>query len=273
MQLFRRLIPEDWEYFKQLEQEAFPEQESSKENFLQVVEKAGFIGYFVMDEFIGYLKIRIMKDYGHLAQIAIKKSEWEKGYGSKMMEFVIDYFEKNDIKKAGLYVEKTNERAINLYKKFGFEYAFESWHYWINEKFIKEIEKNEQLKDTTNLRMLDLDDYNIIISTFPEVNIAELEAQLVGTAASLTGDSIPLGLFKEDKLKVYGRFSPNFPGCRPFLCTDIKYVDPFLDKLQRFRKKEYVRLTFDRNKELANLFEKRGYKLYYRLHVMEKKMM
>lgn len=272
MQLFRRLIPEDWESYRQLEERAFSDQETSKENFLQATESAGFIGFIVNEELVGYLKLKIMENYGHLGLIAVKPTEWGKGYGSKMMDFTIDYFRRHNIKKVGLYVETKNKRAISLYKKFGFNFAFESWHYWIEEKYIKEIEKREKKQDTVNLRILDLDDYDLIVNTFSEVNEEELKAHLITSAASLLGESIPLGLFLEDKLKVYGRFNPEFSGSRPFLCTEIKYLDLFLAKLKKYRRKEYIRLTFDKNKELADLFEKRGYKLWHHLQVMEKTM-
>jgi len=270
MQLFRRLIPEDWESFKNLEEGAFTDQKTSKENFLQVTESVGFIGFIVNNELVGYLKLGLMENYGHLGQIAVKPADWGKGYGSKMMDFTIDYFRKNNIERVGLYVETKNERAISLYKKYGFDFAFESWHYWIEEKYIKDIEKREKKQDTVNLRILDLDDYDLIVNTFSEINEGELKVHLITSAASLLGESIPLGLFLGDKLIVYGRFNPEFSGSRPFLCTEFKYVDLFLAKLKKYRKKEYIRLTFDKNKELANLFEKRGCKLWHHLQVMEK---
>ena len=84
-----------------------------------------------------------MEDYGHLGVIAVKPTEWGKGYGSKMMDFTLDYFRKSNVKKIGLYVEKENERAISLYKKFGFDFAFESWQYWIEERYLKKLKKKK----------------------------------------------------------------------------------------------------------------------------------
>jgi len=46
----------------------------------------------------------------------------EKGVGKALMDYAISWSRKNrDIEKISLSVFSTNERAINLYKKFGFE--------------------------------------------------------------------------------------------------------------------------------------------------------
>jgi ribosomal-protein-alanine N-acetyltransferase len=43
-----------------------------------------------------------------------------KGYGSKLLDYLIDSATKNDIKNITLEVRKDNENAIYLYKKKGF---------------------------------------------------------------------------------------------------------------------------------------------------------
>ena len=272
MHLFRRLISVDWENYRSLEEGAFSDHKTIKDNFIIATESSGFIGFFVDDELVGYLKLRIMEDYGHLGQIAVKPSEWGKGYGSKMMDFAIEYFKSNRLKKIALYVEKSNDRAISLYKKFGFDFAFESWQYWIEKEQIKKIENSETIKETIVLRTMKLEDYGLIVSTFSEINKEELKTHLKDKYGSLLGESIPLGLFHGNKLKVYGRFNPEFSGSKPFLYTEIEYIDLFLSKLKKYRKKNYLRITFDKNKELASLFQKRGYKLIHDLWVMEKKI-
>ena len=62
-----------------------------------------------------------MSHRGELA-ISVLKDEWGKGIGSKLMQKVID-FAKNEANTEiiSLQVRSDNERAISLYKKYGFE--------------------------------------------------------------------------------------------------------------------------------------------------------
>jgi len=190
------------------------------------------------------------------------------------MEHVLDFFENRDMRRVGLYVETKNQIAIALYEKFGFEKMFESWHYWIDEDSYKQIEEISERIENSELRLLTSADFETIIKVFHEINREELKSHLNNEKVQgLTGGkSIPLGLFVNNELQVYGRYNPEFPGCRPFLVTDTKYVDEFISNLAKYKKKNYVRLTFDRNNKLADFFEERGYKLWHHMFVMEKKL-
>lgn len=54
--------------------------------------------------------------------IYVLKDYWNLGIGSFMIEYFLDWADKtNTIKKASLEVRTDNLRAINLYKKYGFE--------------------------------------------------------------------------------------------------------------------------------------------------------
>ncbi|PLV59292.1 GNAT family N-acetyltransferase [Thermotoga sp. KOL6] len=53
--------------------------------------------------------------------ISVKKRYWGLGIGSAMIKSLIDWAKQNDFKRIQLEVLKSNERAISLYKKFGFE--------------------------------------------------------------------------------------------------------------------------------------------------------
>lgn len=59
----------------------------------------------------------------HRAEIAIsvRKSRWGKGVGSSMMTELIGFAKDAGIEIISLEVRSDNQRAINLYKKFGFE--------------------------------------------------------------------------------------------------------------------------------------------------------
>ena len=71
--------------------------------------------------------------FAHRREIAIsvRKDYWGKGIGSGLMNLLMDFCRKNGAESVELEVRSDNERAIALYKKFGFEKVGR------NEKFFK----------------------------------------------------------------------------------------------------------------------------------------
>ena len=53
--------------------------------------------------------------------MTVLKKYWGEGIGGKLINHTIEYCKLNSIKKIELEVRIDNERAIKLYKKFGFE--------------------------------------------------------------------------------------------------------------------------------------------------------
>ncbi|MCE7741603.1 MAG: GNAT family N-acetyltransferase [Candidatus Heimdallarchaeota archaeon] len=156
---FRKFTEEDWISFEEIAMEAFARENILKENFLQILDDEGFIGAFKDEKLVGYLRLLLLNEYGHLGQIVVEKSERGKGFGNKLMENAIIYFGKKDVENVGLYVETKNNTTISLYEKYGFEKQFESRHYWIKEEELKEIEKNYQQRENSSVRILTVDDY------------------------------------------------------------------------------------------------------------------
>ncbi len=56
-----------------------------------------------------------------ISMIAILPEYTRKGYGRKLIEEVFEYSKKEEMKKICLEVEKTNEEALNFYRKLGFK--------------------------------------------------------------------------------------------------------------------------------------------------------
>ncbi|MCE7741604.1 MAG: hypothetical protein GOP50_04030 [Candidatus Heimdallarchaeota archaeon] len=112
------------------------------------------------------------------------------------------------------------------------------------------------------------------MQSFPNINTKELKVHLTGpkNKGLSGGESIPLGLFIGNEIMVYGRFNPEFPGCRPFEISDIEYLDDFIVGLSEYKTKDYLRITFGRNKGLSDFCDKRGYRLHHHLWVMMKEM-
>ena len=61
--------------------------------------------------------------FAHRREIAIsvRKDYWGKGIGTGIMNVLMDFCKKSDAKVIELEVRSDNEKAIALYKKFGFE--------------------------------------------------------------------------------------------------------------------------------------------------------
>lgn len=53
--------------------------------------------------------------------ISVRKDYWGKGVGSGIMNELLDFCKKSGAKVIELEVRSDNERAVGLYKKFGFE--------------------------------------------------------------------------------------------------------------------------------------------------------
>lgn len=68
--------------------------------------------------------------------ISVLKKYWGEGLGNKLIDNAIKYAKKANIKKLELEVRVDNEKAIKLYKKFGFEIEGEIRNYfYLNKKY------------------------------------------------------------------------------------------------------------------------------------------
>ena len=60
--------------------------------------------------------------YNHRAELSINilREYWGQGIGKRLMEMLLDFAEKTEIEQLYLDVRADNERAISLYRRFGF---------------------------------------------------------------------------------------------------------------------------------------------------------
>ncbi len=268
MPIIRNLTVQDWNQFQILELDTFKNDPLEKESFLANTEYDGFFGLFKDDDIlIGYLYCRIYGDYAHLHRIGISSTERGKGYGSLLFEKAISYFEEHHSPKFSLFVETKNTPAIGLYEKYGLEKIFESWHFIIdleeNKKFITQTIAN------ITSRELHSDDLVSVQNTFPQANLDEVKGMLEDMKKHQTSNHF-IVMFESDEMKALARFNKKFSGCRPFFIKDIGYFDTFLDILIQSKEpeKDYVRITFDDNDELAKLCIDRNYKIHHHLYKM-----
>ena len=75
----------------------------------------------INDEIIGYYDIWFLFENVDLAFIAVKKEYQHMGYGTLLMKDIMHRCIEKNIEFINLEVRKDDERAVNLYKKFGFE--------------------------------------------------------------------------------------------------------------------------------------------------------
>ena len=76
--------------------------------------------------------------FAHRRELAItvRKDYWGKGIGSGLMNILVDFCKKTGAESVELEVRSDNERAIALYKKFGFEKIGTNERYFkIGEEF------------------------------------------------------------------------------------------------------------------------------------------
>lgn len=87
-----------------------------------------------LNQVIGYIVFWVIMDEGHILNIAIHPEYRNKGYGSLLLKFSLDYLYKNSGKVMTLEVRRSNIQAIALYKKFGFRVVGIRKNYYISNR-------------------------------------------------------------------------------------------------------------------------------------------
>ncbi|MHA2338793.1 MAG: GNAT family N-acetyltransferase [Candidatus Hodarchaeales archaeon] len=269
---FRRLTPDDWLSFKDIEDNAFPRDKIDGEEFKRLVTSEGFIGYFtnnVSEELIGYLYLTLLDDYAHLNRIGVHHNWRGKGFGKLLMEYAINYFLNYNPKEIGIYVETNNKVAISLYQKYGFVIQFESWHYIVG---LSSFNKSDHNTENYELKEVNIEDLEILENTFDNFNSIEIRRTLEREKKNEKTKLFFLGLTHYGEFVGFARFNPSFSGCRPFNYSALKHVDPFIELLKKYKlpEKEYIRITFDNYRELAKKFDEDEYKKHHHLYKLVK---
>ncbi|MCX7760699.1 MAG: ribosomal protein S18-alanine N-acetyltransferase [Hydrogenothermaceae bacterium] len=83
---------------------------------------------------IGFFEFSILSDLGEIFMIAVDKNFHGKGIGKVIMEFILEKMKEENVKEIYLDVSVNNKRAINFYKKYGFEELY------IREKYYRNLE-------------------------------------------------------------------------------------------------------------------------------------
>ena len=70
---------------------------------------------------LGFVILRRIADEGELFQIAVDRAAQRSGVADMLMDSALNYASENALASVYLEVRKSNEAAINLYKKHGFK--------------------------------------------------------------------------------------------------------------------------------------------------------
>uniref|UniRef100_A0A7V6CDF0 GNAT family N-acetyltransferase n=1 Tax=Thermodesulfobacterium geofontis TaxID=1295609 RepID=A0A7V6CDF0_9BACT len=98
-----------------------------KEGFVVAEEKDKSVGFAAGDaNWINFEGKKVLE----IHEIFVLPEFRKKGIGSQLLQYLLFYGVKKDKKLAELWVGKTNYKAINFYKKFGFKEAGE-WGKWL----------------------------------------------------------------------------------------------------------------------------------------------
>lgn len=86
------------------------------------------------DRVVGYAGMWTVIDEGHITNIAVDEDFKGRSIGNYLLMGLIKQCENNGIYKMTLEVRKSNQVAINLYKKYGFVEAGIRKDYYVDER-------------------------------------------------------------------------------------------------------------------------------------------
>ncbi len=94
----------------------------SKEAILDSYNNSTYFAVAVTDrQVVGYCGVQVVLDEGYITNIAVLEPFRNLGIGKKLVNRLIEYANQNNLSFITLEVRESNERAIGLYKSFGFK--------------------------------------------------------------------------------------------------------------------------------------------------------
>ena len=98
------------------------------------------IEYLVDNECIGYLDYSLIYDRMEIDNFLVNSLYRNKGIGNKLMMYFMELAKKLEVENITLEVRKSNNIAINLYKKYGFvEVAVRKYYYGDEDGILMEM--------------------------------------------------------------------------------------------------------------------------------------
>ena len=97
------------------------------------------INFIKEDKIIGYLDYSLIYDRMEIDNIKVEEEYQGKGIGTKLMSYLVSIAIEKKVNNITLEVRKSNDKAIHLYKKFGFhEVAIRKYYYGDEDAILME---------------------------------------------------------------------------------------------------------------------------------------
>lgn len=92
-------------------------------------------GMYLEDTLIGYCVLSVSYEQGDIDNIVIDDPYKGKGYGKEMLAFMLEQAKKKGVCELFLDVNTANERAISMYRKYGFTVLRTRRNYYENSAY------------------------------------------------------------------------------------------------------------------------------------------
>ena len=93
-----------------------------------------YIVYIINSKIVGYINYDLIYDRAEICNFNVLEKYQNKGIGTKLLQYVIDNLN-NKVDNITLEV-KIDNKAVNLYKKFGFKTVAKRNNYYEYERYI-----------------------------------------------------------------------------------------------------------------------------------------
>ncbi|MBW9213170.1 MULTISPECIES: ribosomal protein S18-alanine N-acetyltransferase [Terrabacteria group] len=120
----------------EIDQGAFKNGFWSKENYENEFENNPYANLYVYKkgEILGFIDFWISFEIGDITRIAVDPNYQRKGIAKELLEFALMQMKKENCEYCQLEVRSSNQAAISLYEKFGFEKINIRSHYYENQE-------------------------------------------------------------------------------------------------------------------------------------------
>ena len=120
----RELTAGDLEQVIAIGKSIFPHKSYFSKNYFQKFYQSypqGFLVFKNGEEIIGYVIGQKEGEKGKIISLAVKKNEQKKGIGKKLVNHLINNFQKDGVNSILLHVREKNQNALAFYQKLGFK--------------------------------------------------------------------------------------------------------------------------------------------------------
>lgn len=132
--IIRQATVKDVDDIYEIERLCFPDPWSKDALVFEFTEnpRAFYVVAELDNQVVGYAGLWWVVDEGHITNVAVKPGFRNRKIGEGIMDVLIDFTSKEGIKHHTLEVRISNEPAINLYQKFGFQVEGVRKKYYLN---------------------------------------------------------------------------------------------------------------------------------------------